>query len=90
MEDDMTVPVTRTARHRKSYAAKRCSNGAQARWPVALEGRSRQDAAKARNMETLRGGVHRCNELGGLNNRPKSGRKVFEGRLKVAGERAGN
>ena len=55
-----------------------------------MEGHSRQDAAKAQNMDrqTLRDWVHRYNELGGLNDRPKSGRKVFEGQLKVVGERA--
>ena len=41
-------------------------------------------------MDRQRDWVHRYNEFGGLNNRPKSGRKVFEGQLKVAGERAGN
>ena len=50
-----------------------------------MEGHSRQDAAKAQNMDrqTLRDWVHRYNEFGGLNDRPKSGRKVFEGQLKV-------
>ena len=54
-----------------------------------MEGHSRQDAAEAQNMDrqTLRDWVHRYNEFGpeGLNDRPKSGRKVFldEGQLKV-------
>ena len=52
-----------------------------------MEGHSRQDAAKAQNMnrQTLRDWVHRYNEFGGLNDRPKSGRKVFldEGQLKA-------
>ena len=54
-----------------------------------MEGHSRQDAAKAQNVDrqTLRDWVHRYNELGpkGLNDSPKSGRKVFldEGQLKV-------
>ena len=36
-------------------------------------------------METLRDWVHRYNEFGpeGLNDRPKSGRKVFKGQLKI-------
>ena len=80
----MTVPVTRT-----DYTAKRCGNAARARRPVALvtKGHSRQDTAKAQNMDrqTLRDWVHR--ELGpdGLSNRPKSGRKVCldEDQLKV-------
>ena len=52
-----------------------------------MEGHSRQDAAKAQNMDRQRDWVHRYNEFGpeGLNNRPKSGRKVFldESQLKV-------
>ena len=90
----MTVPVTRTNYRPEELRdlAKRCGNGAQARRAIALDGHSRQDAAEAQNMDrqTLRDWVHRYNEFGGLNNRPKSGRKVFEGQLKVAGERAGN
>ena len=92
----MTVPVTRTNYTELRDLAKRCGNGAQARRAIALDGHSRQDAAKAQNMDrqTLRDWVHRYNEFGpeGLNDRPKSGRKVFldEGQLKVAGERAGN
>ena len=85
----MTVPVTRTNYRPEELRdlAKRCGNGAQARRAIALilEGHSRQDAAEAQNMDrqTLRDWVHRYNEFGGLNNRPKSGRKVFEGQLKV-------
>ena len=85
----MTVPVTRTNHTPEELRdlAKRCNNSAQARRPVALEGHSRQDAAEAQNMDrqTLRDWVHRYNEFGpdGLNNRPKSGRKVFEDQLKV-------
>ena len=93
MEDDMTVPVTRTNYRPEELRdlAKRCGNGAQARRAITLilEGHSRQDAAEAQNMDrqTLRDRVHRYNEFGpeGLNDRPKSGRKVFldEGQLKV-------
>ena len=80
-----TVPVTRTnyARitHRKSYAAKRCSNGAQARRPVALimEGYSCQDAAKAQNMDrqALRDWVHSYNELGRVEQPPEIGTESF-------------
>ena len=87
----MTVPVTRTNYRPEELRdlAKRCGNGAQARRlrALILEGHSRQDAAEAQNMDrqTLRDWVHRYNEFGGLNNRPKSGRKVFldEGQLKV-------
>ena len=35
------------------------------------------------DRQTLRDWVHRYNEFGGLNDRPKSGRKVFKGQLKV-------
>ena len=88
----MTVPVTRTNYTELRDLAKRCGNGAQARRAIALilEGHSRQDAAEAQNMETLRDRVHRYNEFGGLNDRPKSGWKVFKGQLKAVGERAGN
>ena len=88
----MTVPVTRTNYTELRDLAKRCGNGAQARRAIALEGHSRQDAAEAQNMDrqTLRDRVHRYNEFGGLNDRPKSGRKVFKGQLKAVGERAGN
>ena len=87
----MTVPVMRTNYRPEELRdlAKRCGNGAQARRAIALilEGHSRQDAAKAQNTDrqTLRDWVHRYNEFGGLNNRPKSGRKFFldEGQLKV-------
>ena len=89
----MTVPVTRTNYTPEELRdlAKRCGNGAQARRlrALILEGHSRQDAAKAQNMDrqTLRDWVHRYNEFGpeGLNDRPKSGRKVFldEGQLKA-------
>ena len=89
----MTVPVTRTNYTPEELRdlAKRCSNGAQARRAITLimEGHSRQDAAKTQNMDrqTLHDWVHRYNEFGpeGLNNRPKSGRKVFldKGQLKV-------
>ena len=91
----MTVPVTR-ANHTPQELrdlAKRCGNGAQARRlraiALIMEGHSRQDAAEAQNMDrqTLRDWVHRYNEFGpeGLNDRPKSGRKVFlnESQLKV-------
>ena len=79
----MTVPVTRTNYRPEELRdlAKRCGNGAQARRlrALILEGHSRQDAAEAQNMDqqTLRDWVHRYNEFGGLNDRPKSGRKVF-------------
>ena len=92
----MTVPVTRTNYRPEELRdlAKRCGNGAQARRAIALilEGHSRQDAAEAQNMDrqTLRDWVHRYNEFSRLNNRPKSGRKVFEGQLKAAGEKPGN
>ena len=35
------------------------------------------------DRQTLRDWVHRYNEFGGLNDRPKSGRKVFKGQLKA-------
>ena len=81
----MAVPVTRTNHTPQELRdlAKRCGNGAQARRlrALILEGHSRQDAAEAQNMDrqTLRDWVHRYNEFGpeGLNDRPKSGRKVF-------------
>ena len=94
----MTVPVTRTDHTAEELydLAKRCGNAAQARRlraiALIMEGHSRQDAAKAQNMDrqTLRDWVHRYNEFGpdGLSNRPKSGRKVFldEDQLKVLSE----
>ena len=58
MEDDMTVPVTRTNYTELRDLAKRCGNGAQARRlrALILEGHSRQNAAEAQNMDrqTLR------------------------------------
>ena len=84
---DSGVPWTRRQRERAAAQARRAI-------ALILEGHSRQDAAEAQNMDrqTLRDWVHRYNEFGGLNDRPKSERKVFldEGQLKVAGERPGN
>ena len=80
----MTVPVRRT-----DYTAKRCGNAARARRPVApvTKGHSRQDTAKAQNMDrqTLRDWAHREFGPDGLSNRPKSRRNVFldEDQLKV-------